>query len=294
MKKNFLLALLCLLSSAVVVAQQAKTKDFLLWKITGNGLKKPSYLFGTYHFLSNAFVDTLPAVEAAYKLTEAVVGELVIDTSIQRPMMEASVLKGTTLHKLLPDTVYSKASDWFKHEAGLDMMKLDGLNPIVVITAALAITQQKYFPNKPGEVQLDTYFQEKAKKDGKKVLGLETIQMQIAAMFKQLTLKRQVELLDETFKEKDGLRQLIAIMNDAYISQNMTSLQELMYGSSYKPEEMKILLDDRNNYWMQQLPGLMKEQSLFVAVGALHLVGKNGLVNQLKEYGYTVTPVNLN
>jgi len=82
-------------------------------------------------------------------------------------------------------------------------------------------------------------------------------------------------------------------MNNAYISQNLNQLQELMYGSSYRPEEMKILLDDRNNYWMQQLPGLMKDQSLFVAVGALHLVGKSGLVNQLKEQGYTVTPVNL-
>ena len=157
----------------------------------------------------------------------------------------------------------------------------------------MAITKGKYFPNQPGEVQLDTYFQEEAKKEGKKVLGLETIQMQIKAMFEQLTLQRQVELLDETFKDKDALRQLIGIMNNAYISQNLNQLQELMYGSSYRPEEMKILLDDRNNYWMQQLPGLMKDQSLFVAVGALHLVGKSGLVNQLKEQGYTVTPVNL-
>ena len=122
---------------------------------------------------------------------------------------------------------------------------------------------------------------------------METIQMQIKAMFEQLTLQRQVELLDETFKDKDALRRLIGIMNNAYISQNLNQLQELMYGSSYRPEEMKILLDDRNNYWMQQLPGLMKDQSLFVAVGALHLVGNSGLVNQLKEQGYTVTPVNL-
>ena len=82
-------------------------------------------------------------------------------------------------------------------------------------------------------------------------------------------------------------------MNTAYISQNMNELQQLMYGSSYKPEEMKILLDDRNNNWMQQLPALMNEQPIFVAVGALHLVGKTGLVNQLKAQGYTVTPVNL-
>lgn len=293
MKKFFLMAFVCLSFNTILFAQKSNTGNSILWKVTGKGLQKPSYLFGTYHFLSNAFVDTMPAIIQAYKTTEAVVGELVMDSSIQGPMIEASVLKGTTLQKVLPDTLYTKASEWFKQEAGLDLGKLDQLNPITVMTAALAITQQKYFPNKPGEVQLDTYFQSEAKKDGKNIMGLETIDVQIKALFGQLTMQRQIELLNETFKEKDGLKQLISIMNTAYVSQNMNELQQLMYGSSYKPEEMKILLDDRNNNWMQQLPKLMKEQSVFVAVGALHLVGKKGLINQLKEQGYTVTPVNL-
>ena len=293
MKKTFLLALLCLLSTSVLVAQKTKEENSLLWKVTGNGLKKPSYLFGTYHFLSNGFVDTIPAIKKAYTASGAVVGELVIDSSIQRPMMEAFVLQGTTLQKLLPDTLYNKTSNWFKEEAGLDLIKLDALNPLTVMTAALAITHQKYFPNKPGEVQLDTYFQELAKRDGKKVLGLETIQMQINAMFKQLTLARQVEILNETFKEKDGLKSAIAVMNDAYTRNDLDALHNLMYAETYKPEEMKPLLDDRNNYWMQQVPKLMNEQPLFVAVGALHLVGETGLVQQLRKKGYTVTPVNI-
>ena len=293
MKKNFLVALLCLLSAELVSAQQTKDYNALLWKVSGKGLNKTSYLFGTYHFLTNAFVDTLPAVKLAYQSSGAVVGELIIDSSLQQPMMEAAMLKGTTLKKVLPDTLYAKASDWFKQEAGLDMANLDPLNPLTVITVAMAITQQKYFANKKGEVQLDTYFQDAAKKEGKKVLGLETIHDQINAMYNQLSIPRQVDLLDETLKEKYALKDMISVMNKAYISQQMSDLQQLMYGSNYKPEEMKVLLDDRNNKWMQQLPGLMKEQPLFVAVGALHLVGETGLVNQLRNSGYTVTPVNL-
>lgn len=137
MKKNILLAILCLLSSKFF-AQTITAENSILWKVTGNGLEKPSYLFGTYHFLSNAFVDTMPAVIQAYKSAEAVVGELVIDSSIQAPMMEASVLKGTTLQKVLPDTLYAKASEWFKQEAGLDLVKLDQLNPVTVMTAVMA------------------------------------------------------------------------------------------------------------------------------------------------------------
>jgi len=287
------MAALCLLWSAVVVAQQNTTANALLWKVTGNGLKKPSYIFGTYHFLTNGFVDTLQTVKNAYAASDAVVGELNIDSSIQAPMMEASILKGTTLQKELPDTLYTTAGKWFKEEAGFDIAQLNQVSPFAVMAFAMAITQQKYFPNKPGEVQLDTYFQQAAKKDGKKVLGLETIQMQIKAIYGQMTLQRQVTLLSEMFKEKDGLKQMVGIMNATYTSENLDALQQLMYGSSYKPEEMKALLDDRNNYWMQQLPGLMDEQSLFVAVGALHLVGNSGLVNQLKEKGYTVTPVKI-
>lgn len=293
MKKYFLMALICLFFNKNLFAQKSIPANSILWEVSGNGLQKPSFLFGTYHFLTNAFIDTIPAVKNAYKSVQAVAGELIIDSSLQAPIMEASVLKGTTLQKILPDTLYQKVSNWFKEEAGLDLTKLDQLNPLTVMTAALAIVHQKYYPTKAGEVQLDTYFQDEAKKDGKKVIGLETVDVQIKAMFGQFNMQRQVELLNETFKEKDDLKHLIGIMNNAYISQNMNELQQLMYRNDYRPNEMKVLLDDRNNNWMATLPILMNEQATFVAVGALHLIGQKGLIEQLKQTGYTVTPVNL-
>lgn len=292
MKRYFLAASLCLMGCLVAGAQTG-TVNALLWKVTGNGLKKPSYLFGTYHFFTNGFVDTLPVVKKAYTESEAVVGELVIDSSIQAPMMEASLLRGTTLQQELPDTLYNLAGNWLKEEAGLDIAQFNQVSPFAVMSFAMAITQQKYFPNKPGEVQLDTYFQQEAKKDGKNVLGLETIQVQINAIYGQLTLQRQVSLLHDVFKDKDGLKNIVGTMHKAYPAENLQGMQEMMYGSSYRPAEVKALLDDRNDHWMQQLPAWMHEQSLFVAVGALHLTGKSGLVNQLREKGYTVTPVNL-
>jgi uncharacterized protein YbaP (TraB family) len=67
-----------------------------------------------------------------------------------------------------------------------------------------------------------------------------------------------------------------------------------MYGDTYRPEEIKLLLDDRNKNWIMQLPGIMKEQPAFIAVGALHLAGENGLVALLRKQGYIVTPVKTN
>lgn len=293
MKSFFMLATLCLFHPQELISQDLGKESSLLWEVSGNSLSRSSYLFGTYHFLSNAYVDTLQAVGAAYQATEAVVGELIIDSTLMRPLLEASLLKGTTLKKVLPDTVYDKAVHWFTSEARLDLGQLDGFNPLAVMTAAMAITHQKYYPNQPGEIQLDTYFQEIARRDGKKVLGLETIHRQIHAMYGQLPMQRQIDLLYEAVKADDNLKKLIGAMNKAYVSQNLGALQELMYGSTYEKREMKALLDDRNDYWMQQLPQLMQEQSLFVAVGALHLTGKTGLVEQLRNRGYRVTPKNL-
>lgn len=286
------MALSCLLLTVTLLAQPAKADNGLLWKVSGKGLSQPSYLFGTYHFLTNAFIDTIPAIKEAYASTKAVAGELVIDSSLQPAVMQAALLKGTTLKQVLPDTVYAKAAAWFKEEAGLDLANFNGFNPITVMTLAMAITQQKYFPNKQGETQLDTYFQQEGKKDGKKILGLETIDVQINALYKQISLERQVELLNELFESKTSLKESIDRMNNAYVTQDLDQLQRQMYSGSYKPGEMKVLLDDRNSHWVQELPAIMQQQPVFVAVGALHLVGKNGLVNQLRAQGFTVTPVN--
>ena len=66
-----------------------------------------------------------------------------------------------------------------------------------------------------------------------------------------------------------------------------------MSTQTYEPGEAEKLLDNRNKAWMTQLPSLFSEQSTFVAVGALHLSGKNGLVNLLRAQGYTVKPLPL-
>lgn len=57
------------------------------------------------------------------------------------------------------------------------------------------------------------------------------------------------------------------------------------------PQEKATLIDDRNKKWAKQLPAIMKEAPTFIAVGALHLPGENGILNLLKQQGYTVDPV---
>ncbi|MCW3074160.1 MAG: TraB/GumN family protein [Flaviaesturariibacter sp.] len=221
-----------------------------------------------------------------------IVGEMVMEPSLQKELLEATQLKGITLKEVLPDTLYTKVAAWFSANAGMELRQLHSFSPMVVMTVVMAVTQQKYFPNKPGEVQLDDYFQQQGRKQGKKVRGLETMEVQINALFRQMSLQRQVVLLNELFGQQ-SLQEMIGVMNNAYVSQDMNKLRQLMFEGSYTPGELKVLLTDRNVAWMRQLPGLMKEHSLFVAVGALHLVGEVGLVEALRGLGYTVEPVKL-
>lgn len=273
--------------------QSAGVENALLWKVSGKGLTKPSYLFGTYHILTNSFLDTLPAVTKAYNEAELIAGELVIDSNIQLSLRAASQLKGTTLRELLPDSLYNAAGSWLKNEAGLDIRDFNSLNPITVGAIVTLVTHQKYFPNPDGEKELDVYFQENALKDGKQVIGLETIEVEINALFNQISLARQVEIMNEIFFGNQSIEEATFATDNAYKSEKLDVLQQLMAGNSYSPEEIKTLLDDRNTAWVLQLPELMSRKSLFVAVGAMHLTGLTGLVYQLREMGYTVTPLNL-
>ena len=288
MKKQIITFIFLLFVSATF----AQAPQSLLWKVSGNGLEKPSYIFGTFHLLTNSFADSLPAVMKAFQEAEAVVGELVIDSNIQAPMMAASMLQGTTLKELLPDSLFQKTDAWFQKEAGMPLEQFNVLSPTAVTSIAMMITQQRYMPNPAGEIALDSYFQERGKAEGKEVLGLETIHDQVKALFGSVTLERQVEIMTETFYDPRPVKEYLFTMNEAYRKADFEGLEEMMYASTYKPEELKILLDDRNFAWVDQLPGLMKDKSLFIAVGALHLSGTNGLVSLLKNLGYEVTPVN--
>jgi len=289
MRKRLAFVLLYQLLFVALFAQKNPEKA-LLWKVEGKDLKKPSFLFGTYHFLTSGFIDTLPVVREAFESTDGVVGELVMDASLTGAMMKAALLDSGTLRDLMPDTQYTRVASWFKRETGMDMSVFKKFKPVMVSTTAMAMVHQKEYPMKPGEQQLDTYFQATAKKAGKKVMGLEDVNIQVNALFGS-SLERQVAQLAEMTRQPQSMREQLAVMNKAYISEDLPALQALMAAGTQSEEELNKLLHNRNAHWMEQLPGIMKEQPVFVAVGALHLVGESGLIYQLRKLGYKVTPL---
>jgi uncharacterized protein YbaP (TraB family) len=276
------------------VAQTPAVENSVFWEVTGKGLTQPSYLFGTFHLMGKKYVDSLTNVTAKFQQSQTMVGEMVVDSTMTMKMMMAAQLKGTTLDKLLTPELYAKTGTWLKEVSGYDIKLFNGMNPMTVQIVLMRSVQQKFYPMNPVEdPPMDLYFQQHAKKARKKVLGLETLDVQIAALYEQFSYERQAEMLAEFVNDQDKAYQEMITMNKYYRMGNLGELEKLMSTQTFEPGEVEKLLDDRNKAWVKQLPSLFSEQSTFVAVGALHLSGKNGLVNLLRQQGYTVKSVPL-
>ncbi|MFZ6010141.1 MAG: TraB/GumN family protein [Bacteroidota bacterium] len=286
------LFILALVFSQGLQAQNKAVENSLFWEVSGNGLAEPSYLFGTFHLLDNRFVDSLTNVVSKFQHSNTVVTEMLMDSSMYIKMMLAAQMKNASLDKLLSPEDYQQTAAWLKELAGYDLKMFNGFNPITIQVLLISSLQQKYYPVNATLV-MDLYFQQMAKKANKKSIGLETFEEQIHAIYGQFTYERQAELLMKFVRGKDKAFDDIVKMNKLYRQGNLTELEGLMSDQEYDQKEREVLLDTRNKQWISTLPELMHAQSTFVAVGALHLAGNNGLVNLMRKLGYTVKPLRL-
>ncbi len=274
-------------------SKAANTENALLWEISGKNLRQTSYLFGTFHLITSDYLKSLPLVDEKLLAAQAVVGEMVMDSTVIMKLMPASMMTGTTLNQLLKPEDYQLVADYLKEVSGLELFMLGSLKPMALQAALMQFEWNKLNP-KPGDAgqPMDIYFQQTAKEQGKEVLGLEKVEDQVKALFDQFPLKRQAEMLVESVKDKKKNRDDMQKLAECYRAQNLACLRQMMYGvDTFTPAEMKILLDDRNEEWGRKMPNLMEQQSTFFAVGAGHLVGEHGLVSLLRRQGYTVRPV---
>lgn len=158
---------------------------------------------------------------------------------------------------------------------------------------------------------MDRYLQKYSYTHQKKVVGLDELAGCNTSVLSQSgkTLKEEADSLMSFITKYDSadyvksIEEQTADLRQAYREQNifkvyeekgkqLQKINELNPGDSLALEKlMKGLLTDRNYNWMKVIPGIIKEKSAFIAVGAVHLGGEEGLINLLKKEGYTVEPI---
>jgi uncharacterized protein YbaP (TraB family) len=288
--KQVLLSLLLSASTFCGFSQNA-SNNTLLWKISGNHLSRPSYLFGTIHMLCADDIQISDSLKAAIRKSDKVYLELDMDNIFEMlgVMGKMKMRNDTTLADLLSPAQYDSVKNYFKKQNTLlPFSVVETYKPM--LAASLLMQGSMDCDN---EVAMEQLIMKEAKSQGKGIKGLETMAYQMS-IFDSIPYRLQAnELLSYVEQsgdttDKDDFDKL----SNAYRLQNLDTLEAIT-----KQDDMgmanfdDLLLYNRNANWAKKLPGLMKDQSLVVAVGAGHLPGERGVINLLRKAGYKVEPV---
>lgn len=290
--------------SMLAIAQSSnKYTGALLWKISGNGLSKPSYILGTHHLTHVSFVDSIPGLKKVIENTEQTVGELLMadQMAMQAKLQQASIMPADKNYStILTASEYANLDaglkEIFNGQAGMEQFKQYKPGMISMLYSITLYT--KVFPtfNPMGHEAIDAYVQRIASEKGKSLLGLETVEDQIYALFDAEPLADQAKTLACSVSHKDFMIRSVKQLDEYYRAKKLTEMYDLAFNNPEEPCQMSKTYEnainkDRNNKWLEKLPQIMKGKSSLIAVGALHLAGEEGLLYQLAKKGYKVEAV---
>ena len=266
----------------------------LLWKISGNGLERPSYVFGTHHMASEAICDSIRGFEDAFASVEQVIGEveteLMNDPATTTRMMPYMMMpEGVKLTSLFTPKEVILINGFIKPRLGFTLKDLNAMKPAFLSNMINLALSTEHFPEFENQEAIDSYLQTRAKKYGKRVGGLETVEFQMDMLFNE-DLETQADDLVDLVKNGDKAMKATGKLAQIYMTQDMKKINRFMHKSSDK-EGIKKLLDDRNMNWIVQMKVIMPETPTMFVVGAGHLPGKNGVLKLLENEGYTVEPI---
>lgn len=272
----------------------ANSSAQLLWKVSGNGVKEASYIFGTHHVAPLSICDSIAGFDDAFNSCEQLYGEIemtdmkALGMEIVKYMM---LPKDSLLYTFYSDEEYKMIDSIFKIHMGMGIDKLKMLKPIAISTNLVVTINAKIFKGYDPTKQLDMTMQNRAKEKGMTVKGFETAIYQAELLFGAPITEQASDLL-KILKSIDQMEEYITHMAEAYLQQDLDNLfkdiEDPDLGAS--KEEMDRLIFDRNRNWAKQVKAIF-EKPTFIVVGAGHLPMKDGLINLLQKQGYSVTPV---
>ena len=270
-----------------VIAHSAETTS--LWKVTGDDSGPSIYLAGSIHILSEDDHPLHPAFEAAYRASDDLVLEIATneDPGSDTLALEKGMYgKGRKISDDLSPQMYAELGKYLKG-VGLPPTAMDGFRPWMA-SMTISITEIMKMGGRP-ELGVDTFFEERAVKDGKTVRGLETTEFQIG-LFAKLNKEEQEKMLGSTLKDMATVETDFPKMVKAWREGDDATVGKMIDDSmSGSPQFRKELLDNRNENWAKKIKEYIKgDKDIMVIVGAAHLVGEKGLIELLKVSGLRV------
>lgn len=336
-----------LLFSTLFFFTSTFVKAQLLWEISGNNLKRNSYLFGTVHVGDERVIDYASNVYPYMDNSLTVAGEL--DLNFMTSIMAIGYVmspRDSTLSKLLTKEEYQEIKPYLSENIGELAPFVDMVRPVFIMALLQEKEQEEYDKqknktkkNQSATVEkfppMDMHLQNRARENEQTVIGLETVKEQMTAL-NSTPMKEQARELYNYIIEKNKAKTevqdsvkveidvtlveendttLVELNNSTssnpmeklislYLSENIEQLHDQI-SSEFEKESYQALIVRRNIVMVQRMEEQMKKEQtkedrkskkniIFAAVGAGHLGGKDGMINLLKEAGYTLKPIFFN
>lgn len=260
----------------------------LLWRITGNDMKKPSYVFGTMHLICKDDYLWTPAMKKSLKAAREVCFEMDMDDpSLMVETAKGMIdLSGKTLQDYFSEEDYEALERYFADSLGMNISMFAQLKPAALATV---LAQDGLTCN--NRVSYETTIMEEAKKLDMEITGLEHPQEQIALLESLSTDTIIHEVLQMIKKGRQDNSKEYAHLVKAYRMQDIAMLYSLMAESGGSSIDLNLFLDERNMKWIERMEERMDQRPVFFAIGAGHLWGANGVINLLRQRGFKVQAV---
>lgn len=259
-----------------------------VWKVSKG--KQHFYLAGSIHLLSaddyplpDAYLNALK--NSTSLLLETDLERLSSPQGMRRLLSENTYPSGENLLQHLPEPLAKQLAQYCK-EQGIALEHISRFKPAFAAMMLTTTQLQAQGATAPG---VDAYLQEQAKQAGKQVAGLEIMQQHLDVL-EELNNSDAETLIKSTLDDLTQSSEDFDAMRKAWRSGDLAQLERL-YLKDLKnyPELYQTLIVKRNLAWLKQLLTAEHKTPFFVVVGALHLAGQDGLVQQLRQQGYRVT-----
>jgi len=289
MRCNYLLILSLFGLFLPNIGNSQEDTSALLWEITGKKVTSPSYIFGTMHLIPKDDFLFPSHLQDKVKSTEVLIMEIG-GLSDQIKMMEHLFLKEGNVFDFFSqpqkDSLFQYLNENLEIDSATAKMQFGRMKPM----ALMQLFTQQSFGEAPKSYEMS--LEKIAKENGMEIQGLETIEEQIA-IFDNMSMEDQVEMIMSSMRSNEGEDQIKELI-EIYLKQDIEKLHVYMNQDdsgmmNYRDE----LLDNRNANWIPLIKKIIKKNSSFIAVGAGHLGGENGVIALLKAEGYSLKPIQL-
>ncbi|WP_322971757.1 TraB/GumN family protein [Faecalibacter sp. LW9] len=277
MKKLFSILFLLLVVSVF-------SQNSLLWKIEGNGLQKPSYLFGTVHMICKNDFQMQEKLKNVIATAEQAYFEIDMGNQDFISEMQANMMGDKTISSQLSKEDADYISTELKAKYGVGLEAFDQMKPMIV----MSMLMQSSFPCELTSLEGEIINQLNEKKSP--MGGLSSVKEQYGYLDRFVDVNEMVKTIKSLNSEE--FKSVFGTIKELYKKEDITGLDNLMVKYTGANLEMyDVLMVERNQIWTARIPALISNQSTLIAVGSGHLAGEKGLISLLKAEGYQVSPV---